>query len=183
MRIQSWRAIALVLMIHCGVSFPATATTKRPVLNQPSQVLEQYFGKYWSRKTDRLPGGITQVTYTYPVQPLRRLFPETPDLKFSVVFVNNRAREVAIVSPNARLTQYADRMDQFFAYVFGAPPSKTTPVYKKDLTDPAEMSGSLQAKTLCLENGIATSYEWHSVPEATLYGKFVVDDRCLFPVK
>lgn len=182
MCIRPVHAIALVLLINFGGLLPATAA-KRPVLNQHPKTLEQYFGKYWSRKTDRLPGGVTQVTYIYPVQPLRRLFPETPDLKFSVVFVNNQAREIAVVSPNARLTKYADRMDQFFAYVFGAPPSPTSPVYKKDLTDQSTMTGSLQAKTLCLENGIATSYEWHSVPESTLYGKFVVDDRCLFPTK
>lgn len=160
-------------------TLPAIAAP-RPVLNQSPQTIERYFGRPFSRLT-RSSEGKTYRTFQYNPRGLRTLFPEAKDLRFYVGFVNDRAEQVMLTSGNANISGYPDRADRFFQSVFGYLPSKQSPIYGKSLTDPTTNTGSLLVNSFCLANGIATSHEYHSVPDVTLQALLFADNRCKTP--
>ncbi|HEY9690685.1 MAG TPA: hypothetical protein V6D15_00600 [Oculatellaceae cyanobacterium] len=156
--------------------FAPSAQAGRPVLNQTPQTINRYFGGYKTRLTTN-----QGVTYTYAPAKFKRLFPKFPKSKFSITFVNNRARKITLDFSedlnNSRRVDYRYNYEQadatkFYNYIFGYQPS----IWK-------ELSNRFEQDTVhnfeyCLGDGVGNSFIKMGANQVTFDASFYYDSRC-----
>ena len=169
--------LSLGLLLLNGI-FAPSAQAGRPVFNQTPQTINRYFGGYKTRLTTP-----SEVTYTYAPTKFKRLFPKFPKSKFSITFVNNRARKITIdfsedYKGNAGIDNYNQaEAAKFYNYIFGYQP----PVWKQ--LSWRVLTEGLSSNEYCLGDGVGTYFLVGGPTQATPDAILSYDSRCEPPYK
>jgi hypothetical protein len=162
---------------------PESAATGRYVLNQTPATIEKSFGRYWTKLTQKGSDGKIYVTYWYSPAKLRRLFPDRPETKLMMIYVDDRVQSVQII-PYKTPQEVGDgsvKMDssifpslkmeeRYFEAIFG---------YKAPIYKPLYLSyGSFYSYQNCLGNGVRSSYAFHFGERLISGISFAYDKTC-----
>ncbi|MEM9245643.1 MAG: hypothetical protein AAGA67_07890 [Cyanobacteria bacterium P01_F01_bin.153] len=134
------------------IGMPAIAGNA--VFNQSLSTVEKHFGRYHTRLTH----ADGNRDYTFSTTKLRRAIPELPQgTKFSIYFVNGKARDVRLDYPDRplELDLYNQVIaQQFFKFVLGWDAPKWEELNYSIL-------GAMMEETneYCLGDGVATSWK------------------------
>jgi hypothetical protein len=167
---------AFILMAIASLTgnlfIPESAAAGRYVLNQTPATIEKKFGRYWTKLTQKGSDGKTYVKYWYSPAKLRRLFPDRPETKLMMIYVDDRVQSI-VISPyrtSDEVTAGSIKMDsetldrlkleeRYFEAIFGYQP----PTYK-----PLHLEyGSYYSYQNCLGNGVMSDYSFHFNEEFT----------------
>lgn len=163
----------LINIIHTP---PAIAG--RAILNQTPQTIQKYFGKPLSKSVKN-----NGINHTYSNSKIRRLFPDFADSKFSIIFVNNKAKYIILnMSSNKNADDFtydSEQASKFYEYIFGYKP----PIWKQ-LSAKFTGNETIYDYVYCLGDGVATSftlggYKQFLLGDAILY----YDNHCEPPYK
>jgi hypothetical protein len=167
--------LATIASLTGSLFVPESDAAGRYVLNQTPATIEKHFGRYWTKLTQKGSDGKVYVRYWYSPAKLRRLFPDRPETKLMMIYVDDRVQSVNII-PYKTPQEVANgsiRMDsetlnrlkmeeRYFEAIFGYRP----PTYK-----PLHLEyGSYYTYQNCLGNGVMSDYSFHFNEELTGIG-------------
>ena len=149
----------------------------RPIFNQTPQAIEHHFGHYQTRLTT--PEG---VVYTYSPQGLRRLFPKFPQTRWSITYVNNRAKFINVdVSANSNVETFTYNQPEaakLFRYLLGYEP----PTWL-ELSRHFSGNETIYDYEYCLGDGVATSFTRLGYMQFTEFMRLYYTPRCEPPYR
>lgn len=173
---QLWQVFTGLTVEFLLVSsiFAPPAMAGRYVLNQTPQIIERYFGRPISKRTNG-----NGVIYIYNPKSFRRIFPQFPKSNFSITFVNNQAKDITL-NFNGDFYQYLGDNNygqaeaiKFYNYIFQYQP----PIWQ-ELSAKFGGNETVYFYEYCLGDGVATSFERYGYKQFTDYATLSYDARC-----
>jgi hypothetical protein len=158
--------LATIASLTSSLFTPESAAAGRYVFNQTPATIDKSFGRYWTKLTRKGSDEKIYVTYWYSPAKLRRLFPDRPETKLMMIYVDDRVQSVQII-PYKTTQEVADgsiKMDssifpslkmeeRYFEAIFGYRPPTYKPLYLN--------YGSFYSYQNCLGNGVMSGYTFH----------------------